>query len=148
MFRNQKRWAWAAFAAYALGMLWLLFGQRVGHGAGGLNLKVFDTLRRFWWVLAHSSQPEMLRHAVINLVGNVIMFVPLGFFACWLWRKPNQFGWHFLAMLLTILGVELLQLLTGLGTCEVDDLILNLIGTTIGFGLFKLCKHMFCRGGS
>lgn len=148
MFRNPKRWVWAAFVAYALGMLWLLLGQRVGHGVGGLNLKVFATLRHFLWVLEHSHRPENICHAVVNLVGNVVMFVPLGFFACWLWKILNRFGWHFLAMLLTILCVELLQLLTGLGTCDVDDLILNLIGTTMGFGLFKLCKHIFCRGGS
>lgn len=148
MLKSRKFWAWMLFAAYGLLMLWLLFGQRVGHAAGGLNLKLFDTVRLFLWVLEHSDEPGMVRHAVMNLAGNIVMFVPLGFFAGLLWRKLDRFHWHFLAMLLTILAIELLQLATGLGTCDVDDLILNLVGTTIGFGLFKLCRYTFCRGGS
>lgn len=148
MAKKHKKWYVLLFAAYCLLMLWLLFGQRWGQNAGGLNLKPFDTLRRFLWVLQYSGDAEQLRHAVVNLGGNVIMFVPLGFFAPCIWEKMGKFGWHFLAMLLTIFAIELLQLATNLGSCDVDDLILNLVGTTIGFGLYKLWKYVCRRGGS
>ena len=148
MAKKHKKWYVLLFAAYCLLMLWLLFGQRWGQSAGALNLKPFDTLHRFLWVLENRTDAESLRHAVINLGGNVIMFVPLGFFVPCIWGKMGKIGWHFLAMLLTILAIELLQLLTNLGSCDVDDLMLNMVGTTMGFGLYKLWKYICRRGGS
>ena len=151
MARKEKKWYVLLFGTYVLLMLWLLFGQRWGHSAGGLNLKPFKTLRLFWWVLQNSHQPEQLRHAVINLGGNVAMFVPLGFLVPCIWEKLGKFWRHFLTMTLIILAVELLQLLAALGTCDVDDLLLNLVGTTIGFGFYKLWKRLLqsnSRGGS
>ena len=148
MAKKHKKWYALLFAAYCLLMLWLLFGQRWGQSAGALNLKPFDTLRRFLWVLENRTDAESLRHAVINLGGNVIMFVPLGFLVPCIWEKMSKFGWHLLAMLLTILAIELLQLATNLGSCDIDDLMLNLVGTTIGFGLYKLWKYVCRRGGS
>lgn len=139
------------FAVYCFVMLWLLYGQRIGPGSGApywevlrdhLVLEPFDTIRRFFWVLRHSSEAGMIRHAVVNLVGNVIMFVPLGFFVPCIWQKPRKFGWHFLIMTLTIVLIELTQLFTLLGSCDVDDLLLNLVGTTLGFVLWKLWQKI------
>lgn len=148
MANKRKKWHIFLFAAYCFLMLWLLFGQRLGQGAAGLNLKPLRTLRIFWWTLRHSSNADFIRHALINLVGNVAMFVPLGFLVPCIWEKTGKFGWHFLCMALTIVSVELLQLAAKLGTCDVDDLLLNLIGTAIGFGLFKLWKIRNQKGGS
>ena len=148
---NRKKWCVALFAAYCLLMLWLLYGQRWGQNAGSLNLRPFDTLRCFLWVLENRTDAASLRHAVVNLGGNVIMFVPLGFLVPCIWDRMGKFGWHCLAMVLTIVAVELLQLATGLGSCDVDDLMLNLIGTAMGFGLFHLGGNLQkrnSRGGS
>ena len=148
MAKKQKKWCAGLFAAYGLLMLWLLFGQRWGQNAGGLNLEPFHTVRLYIWVLTHSHNAEQLRHAVINLGGNVAMFVPLGFFAPCIWEKLGKIGWHFLTMALTIVCIELLQFSTGLGSCDVDDLLLNLMGTAVGLLLFKLWKRINRREGS
>ena len=149
--KQQRKWYTLLFGAYCLLMLWLLFGQRVGQGAGSINLKPFETLRLFWRVLRHSQQPGQIRHAVINLGGNVAMFVPLGFLVPCIWEKMGRFWRHFLVMTAIIVAVELLQLMAELGTCDVDDLLLNLAGTTMGFGFYKLWKRLLqsnSRGGS
>lgn len=147
---DRKKWSKLLFAIYCIVMLWLLYGQRMGTGSGkpywevlrgNLILEPFDTIRRFLWVLRHSSNAGQIRHAVVNLVGNVIMFVPLGFLVPCIWRKPRKFGWHILFMTLTIVAVELTQLFTLLGSCDVDDLLLNLVGTTLGFSLWKLYRR-------
>ena len=136
-----------AFAAYGLWMLWLLFGQRMTMGpvpdyAGqlrqNLNLVPFETIRRFWWVLKHSTDAGGIRHAIVNLAGNVVMFIPLGVFLPGIWKRLRKFRWFLPAVTLLIAAVELLQLVTLLGSCDVDDLILNLIGAVLGFGLWKL----------
>lgn len=139
------------FAVYGIIMLWLLFGQRIGQTGSGSYWQQLEkhiiftpllTIRRFLWVLRYSTNAAQIRHAVVNLVGNVIMFVPLGFFVPCIWKKPRRFGWHLLAMVLTIVGIELLQLFSLLGTCDVDDLLLNLVGTTVGFAVWKLCQRI------
>ena len=146
---KQKRTllAGAAFLVYGLLMIYLLFGQRMGQVPVGtywqriqrnLNLKPLDTLWRFWWVLCNSADPDALRHAVVNLAGNVVMFVPLGCLTPCIWGKMQKFWRHFLYMVLIIVCIEVLQLFTLLGSCDVDDLILNLVGTAIGFVLWKI----------
>ena len=39
-----------------------------------------------------------------------------------------------------MIPVELLQMLLLVGTCDVDDLILNLLGAALGDGLFRLMR--------
>ena len=134
---NRNGWL-AAFLLYGIVMLWLLFGQRWGQRVVTWNMKPLDTVKRYLWVLRYSHDPNQLRHAVVNLVGNVAMFVPLGFLTPILWRRLRRFGWHALAMVLSIVAIELLQRVTRLGSCDVDDLLLNLIGTAMGYLCFRL----------
>lgn len=151
---DRKKWSKLLFAVYGILMLWLLYGQRIGQTGSGsywqrlenhLVYTPFETIQRFLWVLRYSTNAAQIRHAVVNLGGNVIMFVPLGFLVPCLWKKPQKFGWHFLMMALTIVAIELTQLFTLLGSCDVDDLLLNLVGTTIGFLLWKLWQHIAKR---
>lgn len=147
--------AGAAFLVYGLLMIYLLFGQRMGQLPVGtywerirasVNLKPLDTLWRFCWVLSNSTDPAALQHAVVNLVGNVVMFVPLGYLTPCIWGKMQKFRWHFLYMVLIIVGIEVLQLVTLLGSCDVDDLILNLVGTTMGYLSWKIMPCFSGKG--
>ena len=130
----KRRLLWLAFGSYSLVMLWLLFGQRLGAaGEMSLNLHPFETVRRFLWVLRYSDQPGMITHAVVNLAGNVVMFVPLGVLLPALWRSLRRLIRFLPAVVGVILAVELLQLVTRLGACDVDDFILNLAGALLGY---------------
>jgi len=127
------------FVVYVAAMIWLLFGQRwgteiyVGNKASAMNLKPFATVKMYWRILQNSKNVGLMRHAVINLVGNVVMFIPLGFFApCFLKRMRKIFpAMLFLSCL--IVTVEIVQYFTFLGTCDIDDLILNMAGVLIGW---------------
>lgn len=135
---ERKHWKTLLFALYCLLMFWLLFGQRMDDGGfRELQLRPSRTLQLFWRALTISSDPGMRIHAFINLLGNVVMFVPLGFFVPWIWQCWRKFLRHFLLMSGIILCVELSQYVLRLGTCDIDDLILNLVGTTMGFALWK-----------
>lgn len=130
------------FVLYSLMMLWLLLLRRIGSGAGevAVNLQPLDTLRRYLWVLRHSSSPYQRRWAVANLAGNLCLFVPLGVFLPRLFRKMEAFRLFFPCVLLLVAAVELLQMLTGLGACDVDDLLLNTIGAVMGWLGWKILK--------
>ena len=72
------------------------------------------------------------------LLGNIGMFVPLGFFPALLWR-----GWSWWKAVL--LGffcsctIEFIQFFIGRST-DIDDVILNTTGALIGFVLYALCR--------
>ena len=127
------------FEIYCLVMLFLLFLQRSPHASGGyletlrgsLNLVPGETIGRF---LAVWESPAYHRAAIINLVGNVVMFVPLGFGLPWVNPRLRRLWKTLLVSAGIIIAVELVQLVTLLGRCDVDDLILNLIGVAVGVG--------------
>lgn len=133
----------ALFAAYAALMLWLLL-HRSGYVDGipylqqlKANLIPFRTVRLFVRLLSH-HRPHLVRAAIINLVGNVIMFIPLGLFLPLIFRKLRKWHKTLLCTALIITAVEIAQLLTLVGSCDVDDLILNLAGSTVGYILYKI----------
>ena len=72
-----------------------------------------------------------------NLAVNIIMFMPCGFLTP-LFFKKNRI-WHILifGIVLSVI-VEMLQALLGVGTVDIDDVILNTFGTLVGFGIYKL----------
>ena len=134
--------------AYGGLMLWLLFWrERSMEGVPYLhqlpmhvNFHPLKTIRLYLGLLS-AHRPTLVRIAVVNLLGNVLMFVPLGFLLPG--AVPRLRKWY--RVLITAAGivalVELMQMLFLVGTCDVDDLILNLIGTALGYGLFAAMGH-------
>ena len=135
------------FVAYVLWMLWLLFGQRFGTQvytqqlARSLNLRPFATIGMYLRLLSSRSSEVFWRHAIINLAGNIVMFVPLGVFLPRIFSKLRGFFATFFFCLLLIAIVEIIQYFTMLGACDIDDLILNMIGICIGYLLSKVKRY-------
>lgn len=138
------------FVIYVGAMLWLLFGRSVGFTEGvpykeqlksSINVVPLHTIKSYWNVIVNHPDWDIYPHCVINLLGNVLMFIPAG----WLMRRVfpalRSFLRFFLTAFLCILLVEILQLLTLLGSFDIDDIILNLAGMVTGYLLFRL----FCR---
>ena len=73
---------------------------------------------------------------IINLFGNIIMFIPFGFLG-WLNAKYFSFKKLIVDFLSVLIIVEALQYLTRLGVFDIDDLALNSIGVWIGFQMRK-----------
>ena len=135
----KRRWKLLILGVYSLAMLWLLFGQRIGQDNGAvLQLQPLATLRLQFKVLLHNQDMSLRLWALRNLAGNIVLFVPLGFLIPWIWAFWRKWWRHFLLMAGIIATVEVLQITFGLGTCDIDDLLLNLIGIDIGFLIFKI----------
>lgn len=69
-------------------------------------------------------------------LGNIAAFIPFGILIPLLYR--THFVKFISLFVLTILVLETLQSLTFLGTFDVDDVISNTLGATIGFCAFKI----------
>ena len=130
------------FLVYAAVMLWLLFDRERSlveldywsQVQQNLNLEPFRTIKLFWNVL---DREEYRRLAIINLGGNIAMFIPLGFFLPTLWKSLRKWWKTWLATLVIMLAVETAQLFSLRGSFDVDDLILNLAGAAIGHVIYR-----------
>ena len=77
---------------------------------------------------------------IINLFGNIIMFIPFGFLG-WLNAKYFSFKKLIVDFLSVLIIVEALQYLTRLGVFDIDDLALNSLGVWIGFQMRKFIDN-------
>lgn len=129
---------------YTVVMVYLLFFQRVANVDYSnyteqlklrLNLVPFRTVMLYLRVAF--KQDSIINFATINLLGNVIMFVPMGIFLPSMFKSKRNILNFIVTVIVMISMVEVIQLFTLLGSCDIDDLILNVVGATIGFLLWK-----------
>lgn len=73
-----------------------------------------------------------------NIVGNMFVFAPLGWFLPMLIPKCNKIGLVILAGFIISFLFEGCQYLFYLGSADIDDIILNLTGTLIGFLFYRM----------
>lgn len=106
---------------------------------GAVNLEPFYTIRRF---LIHYRRTGSLS-SLSNLLGNVLILMPLGVLLPLLYRPMRRF-WLFIPLVALIaVGVEVLQWRTGLGVADVDDSILNFCGAVISYTITRLVQIVY-----
>lgn len=133
--KTVRRAAFLLFLLYCSILLIVLFGMRysagrvvshpLNHITENINLIPFHEIGS--WKL---------------LVGNGLLFFPFGFLLPIIWRKEPHFKTLIMTLFVVIIVVELLQVLTGLGQFDVNDVILNMIGGVIGFFVWKIYNDL------
>lgn len=98
------------------------------------NLKPLHSIRLFSQLLEAGGPHFHL--ALLNLLGNLLIFLPYGFLGRLLLRNKGHFRLFF-SGLFCILLIEFLQLLTGIGVWDIDDILLNTLGLILGLILAK-----------
>lgn len=143
---NKKR-SVLLFAVYSAFMVLMLFEpwNMNFDGAGyHLNLHPLETIRGYFYILRTpevNASPSLHGYAVTNLVGNVVLFMPLGYFLPRIWRRMRKI-WRCMPLCIGIIAlIELLQLVSGTRSCDIDDLILNTLGCLAGYLAFAAAKE-------
>lgn len=80
--------------------------------------------------------------SVVNLLGNVVCFMPFGFLLPTISGKKifkNFLSVTLMAMVFSV-GIETAQLLMKVGAFDVDDIFLNTVGGLTGYIFMKLTK--------
>lgn len=72
-----------------------------------------------------------------NVLGNLIMFLPYGFFATYTLKSQDNSKLIIFLTILASLSIECVQLTIG-RVFDVDDIILNTLGGYIGYEMYKL----------
>ncbi|WP_145048393.1 VanZ family protein [Paenibacillus xylanexedens] len=124
---------------YVLFMGNLLFfkGRTVGLSYQ-YNWMPFETIRP----LLLEREKYTTEAWVKNLFGNIVLFIPLGVCIPVLFRKCRSFLKLTVNVILILFAVELTQLVTRVGTFDVDDIILNTVGAWIGYVGLRILVHV------
>lgn len=83
------------------------------------------------------NSPGGWQYIVLYAVANAVFFIPLGIFLPMIWKKMRKTGWALLAGLLGSLLIEVSQLLLQCGVFQTEDLIMNTLGTGMGYWLYR-----------
>lgn len=124
---------WVLFVLYILAVLGvtLIYGQSINE----LHLIPFEVISAQWRQLLSGSALPF----VFNVIGNILMFMPIGFFLPLL--KNLSFPKTVLCGFVFSIVIELIQLPLD-RVSDVDDLILNTVGAMLGFGVYILFKRL------
>ena len=79
-----------------------------------------------------------VRYTLLNLLGNLCAFMPFAFFLPCFFKAQRKWYVFLPTMLLTVAAVEGMQFWLMVGSCDVDDLILNAGGAFLMFWILKI----------
>lgn len=119
------------FIVYILCMFQIVTSQDVSS-VHGVNITLFKELTRY-----QIGTKLFYR----NIIGNIIMFIPFGFFASY-YLKLNKKSIIFYLTLVVSIIIELIQLKIG-RAFDVDDIILNMAGSLIGYFIYRIVDRVF-----
>lgn len=137
--------SWCIFVVYLVALVYFLFFSeqlgRVPSDEYKYSLVPFKEISRYirYWRAIGSF------YVLLNLLGNVVCFVPFGFVLPVISSSQRKFWKILLLSFLTSLLVELIQLVSKVGSCDVDDMLLNTLGGIIGYALFCFFHRIFFR---
>ncbi|MBR4098741.1 MAG: VanZ family protein [Clostridium sp.] len=80
---------------------------------------------------------------IFMVLGNIGIFLPVGFSVALLWRKPRWWKSGAAGIFCSLL-IESVQFFIGRST-DIDDVILNTTGALLGYGIFLLFQTAFPR---
>lgn len=137
-----KRITWSIFASYIIFLIFKLFFDGPYRFAGSqrsYNLIPLETINSM--IARFNSFPNVF---MINIAGNVAAFVPLGFFVPMLFQNINV-RTAFIIGVIASSTAELIQLVTITGSLDIDDVLLNTIGTMLGFAAYLVSARFLVK---
>ena len=114
---------------------------------GAVQPLEFDAANAFpprinWVPFVYLFDYPVFREALINLIGNTAMFIPLGIVWPAVFRELDTHAKAIAAGVGTSLLIEILQLPFYVRCSDIDDLILNSTGYLLGYGIYLLVKAL------
>ncbi|TDX84375.1 VanZ family protein [Epilithonimonas xixisoli] len=132
-----KRYYAVLIAFYTFFLLYMMFYGCGRHPEYGfLQLNPFQSIKYFL------NYHQFFSHKfLVNIVGNILVFIPFGWLGILDKRLGNLPVLCFL-FISWISAIELTQYYTARGTADVDDVFLNTFGMLIGYSLLKIATWL------
>ncbi|ARK30835.1 VanZ family protein [Halalkalibacter krulwichiae] len=111
------------------------YGASLGPtGPGGRNYNIIP-FRSIYRIAVFSPT---IMDPIRILVGNIVLFLPMGFLLPFISKKLRRLSLVVLLAFLTSLLIEVSQFLFTHRVANIDDVILNTLGATIGYMVFYI----------
>ena len=133
---------WAVFGLYCLVLIYILFLNRGSrsHYSYAQYFQAFTNFIPFKTIVEYIQRYSdgYWRLSTVNLLGNLALFVPMGMaFPC-VSKNLNRFWKVVLCVLGMVIMVEVTQGILRVGSIDIDDVIFNVSGAMIGYGIIKI----------
>lgn len=138
--KNRGRVIWCILLIIYLAVIiyFLLFAKLMGREQIGrtysYNLEPFKEIKRF----LNNIETLGIRSVILNIGGNIVGFMPLGFLVPMAFPKMRGTVLMILTSFTVTLLIETCQLVSCTGSFDVDDLLLNTIGGIMGYGFYLI----------
>ncbi len=124
-------------------LYFLLFAERFGRNIlrdeYHYNLTLFKEIKRY---ISWAGQSELgFKMMLLNIWGNVLCFLPYGFFLPIICEKMRKLLPVAAMTLAFSLAVETVQLVFRIGSFDVDDIMLNTFGGILGYAMFFIIRR-------
>jgi glycopeptide antibiotics resistance protein len=111
-------------------------------------IPVFNTIKDISTIPV-TMKTFMIKFWIINIFGNLILLAPLAAIAPMIFKKFRNFKATAILCLLVSVSIEFLQYLSmfcgNYRSVDIDDIILNTLGSMIGFGIYKLYINIISK---
>lgn len=115
-----------------------------GKFQGSINLIPFASIGS---MLLEVSMAHNINDVFLNIIGSIVMFVPLGFLLPLLWKRYRKLARTFSVGFETSMCIELYQLFL-IKETDIDDIILNTLGIMAGFFIFCCVRKVSYKWSS
>lgn len=116
-----------------------LFGNYIRMRS--INLVPFKTIFEY----ASNYKAAGTFEALSNILGNLVLFIPFGYLIPTIFRKFSKFRRVLLLTFCLSLLFEVVQYVLGIGSSDIDDIILNTLGGTFGYAVFFYLNKLFTK---
>ena len=136
---------YGVFILYILLLIVILF--RTQHPTRSINLIPFRGIVSYLsgedFVSGKDSAAVLHAFTISNLLGNIVIFIPLGVYIT-VFSKRKTIWKNTVLVLLVSVAVEIIQFTFKFGIGDIDDVILNVIGGLIGCIVCRLV-YLICK---
>ena len=131
--KDNKLAMWVCFIAYLLLLGYAVFFSsgfgREEHADYRYNLTLFQEIGRYYHLGMNKGNWYLF---ITNVIGNIVVFMPVAIFLRILVKRCKSVFYTILLCLEFSLFAEIVQLVTKVGSFDVDDLLLNTFGGICG----------------
>lgn len=120
-----------SYFTYLAILIIITFLSRESGSTNGVDLELFAT----WGINTRNNA---------YVIENILLFVPYGVFSCWVFVSVRNIFTCTLLGLVSSMAIEYLQMITGRGFFQIDDILTNTIGMVIGYIIF-MCLYGIVR---
>lgn len=146
--KHNRRILTVLYVLYLCVLIYFLFFSE-GFGRWGASAEYRYNLKPFREIMRFYKYRHILgnRAFLVNVFGNVLAFMPMGFFQPLLSGRKRRACLVVLNCFLVSLLVEVIQLTFKIGCFDVDDLFLNTLGGLLGVLIYFLFQKWMKREG-